>query len=118
MSDIPAAFAFLHKRNKRDFGTTFKVWWPTVAKGTAYTVEIACAAGAVATKGAALLGFVTSPMDGIVIHATAADFPFEPRPNQEFIYGATAATGKKYRILTAAKAEGNHAHYRITAERA
>lgn len=117
MSDIPAAFDFLHRRMQRDFGATFKTWWPADALGTNYTVSVECHAGPIGAKGAALLGQIQAPQDAIAVHVTAGDLPFEPRPEHLFIYGVTAATGKKYRVITAAKAQINQSHYRITAER-
>ena len=78
MSDIPAAFAFLHSRTVRDFGTTFRIWFPAARKGLTYTVEINCAAGPVGAKAAALIGALVIPSDALILHATAADFPFEP----------------------------------------
>lgn len=117
MSDIPAAFAFLHTKTVESFGTTSRVWFPATRKGTSYTVEVTCAAGPVGAKAAALIGALSIPADALIIHATAADLPFEPRPGDVFLYGATAATGKKYEVVTATKAEGNHAHYRIVSQR-
>ena len=117
MSDIPAAFSFLHRRLLRDFGTTFRMWYPATRKGQSYTVEINCMAGPVTAKAAALIGALVVPADALVLHATADDFPFEPRPEDVFYYGADVATGKKYKVITAVKAEANQAHWRITAER-
>lgn len=117
MSDVSAAFAFLHTKTLESFGTTSRMWYPAARKGTAYTVEIHAAAGPVSGKASALMGALTIPIDSITLHATAADFPFEPRPEDVFKFGATANTGIKYKVISAEIMGGIHSHYQIIAER-
>ncbi len=109
--------SFLHSRMVRDFGTTSRMWYQATRKTGVWTVEINCAAGPVTAKAAALIGALVVAADALILHATVADFPFEPRPEDVFIYGVTAATGRKYKVITAVTSATNHAHYRITAER-
>ena len=110
-------FTFLHTKVLEHFGTTARMWYPAARKGLTYSVEITCAAGPVGAKANPLIGALLIPADALVLHATAASFPFEPRPGDVFIYGDTAAGGIKYSVITAAKAGGYHSHYRIVAER-
>lgn len=117
MSAVSAAFDFLHAQNKTSFTSGQSMWMPATRSGTTYTVEVACVPAPLTARAATAAGLVTTPNDGIAIHATAADFPFTPRPDDLFILGATAGTGTKYRILTATGATGVHGHYRIVAER-
>lgn len=123
MSDVPAAFSYLHTVTLAAFGTTTAIWFPAETghaghkAAAAYTEEIPCAAGPLTAKNAAGFGLVTMPADGIVLQATKSAFPFEPRAEQHFILGTSAAAGRRYRIVSVTGSEGIHSHYRILAEK-
>ena len=123
MSEVSTALSYLHTVTLAAFGApTSKLWFPATAghhkDAASYTEEIPAALAPLTAKAAAGFGLMSMPDDAVVLQATRSAFPFEPRPNQAFILGETAATGRRYVITTVTGSTGLHAHYRILATKA
>ena len=113
-AELADAFSFLREQIHAAFGNGTYAWFPAIARGTTYTVQVECTPAPVTARTVSALGLVSMPDDGIVLHLKKEDCPYPPRPGHLFIIGATA-TGNKYVVINATGAEGLHSHYRVVA---
>jgi hypothetical protein len=123
-------FGYLHRETQRYFGSdTGKLWWAVseaAARAGQYTVGIAFAAAPLRKDERPVMGSLTVPVDGLVIHVSADAFPdgFPPRAEITCLVGpaddtglAPAATCKRYKVGNASHSADYHTHWRLSLER-
>ena len=123
-------FPYLHRETLRVFGSeTDRLWWAAseaAAKSGQYTVPVTYAAAPLRKDERPVLGSLTLPVDGVVIHVPAAQFPdgFPPRADITCLLGPPDATGlapaagcKRYKVGNASNSADYHSHWRLTLER-
>ena len=124
-------FGFLHREMQRYFGSpTDKLWWAATeaaARAGQYTIGIPLAAAPLRKDERPVMGSLTVPVDGLVIHVSAEDFPdgFPPRAEITCLVGPAAdETGlapspacKRYKVGNASHSADYHTHWRLSLER-
>lgn len=127
---MQSPFGYLHRETQRVFGSAAsKLWWAATAaaaKAGSYTIGIAYAAAPLRKDERPVIGSLTIPVDGLVIHAAAADFPvaLPPRGELTCLVGpadntglAPATTCKRYKVGNASTSEDYLIHWRLSLER-
>ena len=116
-------FARLSRRLQHHFGGDNKVWFPSAAGGTSYTVAVDCRQASDRGASRDMTGFLQADAGTIRLQAEKADFPFAPAADQLFRFGPAGSSGTTpdascllYQITEVSGPE-QFSHYEIMARR-